>query len=555
MTVKNPVVFSQKQKGIFLLLGILLVLFLTLAAAIRFYTPLNGMPDTELKRLDSNWFYEDGSSQLPLEQLPCSLHSTADTLYLVHSLSDVSCLPEEVLTFQTRYQSIRVWADDQLIYEAAQGKEHALSSMWHFIPAKECQGSSWLRVELVKYDQNPEWDLFSVFLDHPDSILVHIFRMHMPTILVWACCTLFTLLLVCVIVFMAIQKIAGISSILALASFIFLSGTWILLDSKITTLGGGNYALTYFLSYCAFYLLPVPLFQYFRLMLGRKSRFLWYLSWITAANAAVWMLLHLMGIVSIRNTAFTVHILILLFVFVSIADLVHNIKKQRSKRLACTFWGTIFIFVSAVISIILYCAGLLPPTNSAVLYAWTLLILILCMIMDAVFMFGRLWTEKQYINRYRQLAVEDSMTSLGNRNAYELRLQKIVSDPPDELSFIFFDIDNMKEINDTYGHHVGDQVIFLTAECIQEVFGHSKNCYRIGGDEFCVLLTSSKDISKQLQRFDKLIQTRNVNPFPVSVSYGWEKRFFEAGKAVTIEDIIELKVASDKNLYRQKKGK
>ena len=70
---------------------------------------------------------------------------------------------------------------------------------------------------------------------------------------------------------MTIRKVSGISILVSLGSFIFLSGTWILLDTKITTIAGGNYALTYFFSYLVFYLLLIPLLFFFQLILKLMS--------------------------------------------------------------------------------------------------------------------------------------------------------------------------------------------------------------------------------------------------------------------------------------------
>lgn len=528
---------------------------LTLAAALRYATPLDGFPDAKAQHLDTGWTYEDGEGLSALSQLPCRLQYAGNTLILVRDLSDVERNAEDVLAIPTRYQSIRVWADQALVYEAAQGRTHALSSMWHFIPASAYSDASTLRVELTKYDGGSDWQLQSVLLDHPDAIGMDLLRTHAPTLLVWLCCMLFTLMLLFIMLFMGMRKIAGIPLVFALASFIFLSGMWILLDSKITTLSGGNYALTYFSSYCIFYLIPVPLLFYFQLILELKNRYLRYLLWITAGNAGLWMLMHLLDLVPIRNTSMSVHLLIVIFLIIFIREFFHKRENRRKNRLVCTFWGILLIFAVALASIGLYHAGLLPPTNSAVLYAWGLLVLILCMIMDAVLAFGRIWREKQYMEFYRQLAMQDSMTELANRNAYELRLQQLMAHPPAEVSFVFFDIDRMKDINDTYGHDAGDQVICLTARCIREAFGNVGECYRIGGDEFCVICTSPVEIPRKLQRFDALIGAYNRNKFSVSVSHGWEKRNFQTDEPIPMEEIADIKAAADKNLYRNKKSR
>ena len=551
--INRAILGSSGKRAVFACL-LLAVVCLTLAASFRYSTILNGIPDPEVERMDSGWFYEDGGSLVALAQLPCSLDLDSDTLYLIHDISDTVQHPGDVLAVQTRYQSIRVWADQTLIYEAAQGREHALSSMWHFIPEDQYSDASAIRIELQKYDQKAGWELFEILRDHPDAIGMYLLSEHLSTILVWLCCLLFTLLLAFIILFMTIRKIAGIPPVMALAAFVFLSGTWILLDSKVTTVAGGNYALTYFLSYCVFYLLPIPLLFYFQLMLELKNPFVRCLIWITAGNAGLWMLLHLLGIVSIQSTAISVHLIIVAFLAIFVWTALRKKGPRPQKRLVCTFWGISAIFAAALVSIILYHADLLPPTNSALLYAWGIFALILCMVMDTVAMFGRVWKEKQYIEIYRQLATQDSMTRLANRNAYELRLRELAAAPPGEIVFILFDIDRMKDINDTYGHHVGDQVISFTAQCIYEVFGSSGGCYRIGGDEFCVILTNFDGIPQKLQQFDDLIHSWNKSSFLMSVSYGWEKRYFEEGTPIAVKDIIDLKTASDRNLYKDKKA-
>lgn len=542
---------ASRRRPIFLVM-LIAVILLTLAVSIRYATPLDGMPSQEVKRVDSDWYYEAGGSLSPLPQLPCQLNFSGSTLYLLHELSGMAPYPDDVLVIQTRYQSIRVWADETLIYEAAQGQEHALSSMWHFIPAQAYGSASLLRIELTKYDQDETWSLHSVIQEQPDAIGMYLLRSYLPSILVWLCCMLFSLLLLFIILFMAVRKIPGMPLVLALAAFIFLSGTWILLDSKITTIHGGNYALTYFFSYCVFYLLPVPLMLYFQLMLELKSRFLRCLIWIAAGNAGVWMLLHLLGVVSIQDTAVSVHLIIILFVGTFIKEFFQKGKALQRKRLVYTFLGIFLLFVTALVSIVMYHAGLLPPTNSAYIYVWGLLALVLCMIMDTVVMFGHIWKEKQYIQLYRQLATEDSMTELANRNAYELRLRELVASSPGEVSLILFDIDRMKRINDSFGHHAGDQAIAFTAQCIRDVFQGDGDCYRIGGDEFCVILTSSPDIPQKLRRFDTLVKNRGKDSIPISVSHGWETRRFPAEPPITLEDLVALKTAADKNLYLNK---
>ena len=60
------------------------------------------------------------------------------------------------------------------------------------------------------------------------------------------------------------------------------------------------------------------------------------------------------------------------------------------------------------------------------------------------------------------------------------------------ISFISTDLDNLKPINDNYGHHEGDVAIKMVADVLKQVVGTDNICARVGGDEFYAVITSSE---------------------------------------------------------------
>lgn len=542
----KPVQPVSRRYSFLVFLGMFCTVVIALVTALCFASPLSGIPFVPVKSLDLGWIDENGNT---VGRLPCSLPVTGNTLRLSHDFSRVSPDEDDVLVFQTRYATVRIWADETLIYESAQGESHATGSRWHFVPVSSCKGAAKLVVEFTRYDTEENWEVYSVLMDHPEAIRTWILRRHFPALLFWAFSVLFIVVLIIVSIFMAYEKIPGISVVLSLAAFVFLSGQWILLDTKITILMGGNYALTYFFSYAAFYLLPVPFLLYIQLMLDSRNRILRWLPWLFIGNTVFCMGLRFLGVTALQNTVVITHGLIFVAIAISSRELFQHFWKGEEKRIFFTFFGILFIYAAGLVSIILYYTGQLPPTNYSMLFSWALLLLILAMTLDGLFALGRFWKQKQRIEHYRQLAVQDSMTLMGNRNAFELQLQKLVKDPPSTLVFLLFDVDNLKTINDTYGHHVGDQVIYISSQCIHEVFGSSGSCYRIGGDEYCMILTSSRNIETKLRRFDALFDSRSRDIVPTTVSHGWAVKHFAPGQKTDREEILALQKEADRNLY------
>ena len=106
---------------------------------------------------------------------------------------------------------------------------------------------------------------------------------------------------------------------------------------------------------------------------------------------------------------------------------------------------------------------------------------------------------KNYIEYTHEQAFLDALTGLGNRNAYYEVIDeldyKIKNGNKPSFSVIVFDINGLKRINDTFGHDNGDIAIINTGNFIKESFG--EDCvYRIGGDEFAVILENDDFYNK-----------------------------------------------------------
>lgn len=105
----------------------------------------------------------------------------------------------------------------------------------------------------------------------------------------------------------------------------------------------------------------------------------------------------------------------------------------------------------------------------------------------------------------------DVLTDLFNRRAYECELQRL--DQKTNATIIIFDADDFKKINDNYGHQCGDYSLSAVADLIKEVFFSIGLCYRMGGDEFCVIsrITDETVIVSALDTFSEKIKSRSEN--------------------------------------------
>ena len=110
-------------------------------------------------------------------------------------------------------------------------------------------------------------------------------------------------------------------------------------------------------------------------------------------------------------------------------------------------------------------------------------------------------------------------------------------------------------MNDNYGHEKGDELIKLTAQGLENSFGHIGRCYRMGGDEFLVILTGPNPTSdynsgiQLLQNYCDTLNQSSIMPFTVEIAHGF---VLNKGKDVTLESEDAIKEA-DHKMYINKR--
>ena len=123
-----------------------------------------------------------------------------------------------------------------------------------------------------------------------------------------------------------------------------------------------------------------------------------------------------------------------------------------------------------------------------------------------------------YCNMVYQI---DSVTELLNRRAYEINKSLLKK----RAYIIFFDVNNFKSINDKFGHDAGDRCLKCVADAIRKTYEKNGLCYRVGGDEFCVIIdkkTHSCNIEKLNEQFTNLLNTKSFNDMGIpSVAIGY----------------------------------
>lgn len=161
------------------------------------------------------------------------------------------------------------------------------------------------------------------------------------------------------------------------------------------------------------------------------------------------------------------------------------------------------------------------------------------------------------VSRLEDMSVRDELTGLYNRRALDtLGKQSLMHCAANHSRMMFFlaDMDKLKDINDRFGHTIGDVALKTIADSLQKAADDDEICIRLSGDEFMVIgmeydeekaVRFANRVATQLNEFNRL------NPdFGVYISYGWNLIY--PSEKTTIEECL---FAADYRMYQQKYDK
>lgn len=158
----------------------------------------------------------------------------------------------------------------------------------------------------------------------------------------------------------------------------------------------------------------------------------------------------------------------------------------------------------------------------------------------------------------RQLALTDDLTGLYNRRGFfaaATQQMKLACRNQQPLLCFFFDVDNLKKINDSFGHHEGDPAILRAADALEKAFRDSDVLARLDGDEFAALAWEASSQTQEviLRRLEKNLKksaTANESRHELSLSVGVAR--LDPKQAVSLGDLM---AQADKAMCEKKRAR
>ena len=159
----------------------------------------------------------------------------------------------------------------------------------------------------------------------------------------------------------------------------------------------------------------------------------------------------------------------------------------------------------------------------------------------------------QMHEKFLRGSIKDELTRVLSRHVLDFIIQHVEREyqtKGQDYIMVMIDIDKFKQLNDTYGHIVGDIVLRNTAQCIKQHTRDEDFVIRYGGDEFLVVLKgmTNESVLEILERIEHPESCRKMLDFDITISRGIAKR----SEADSPEALIAL---ADQRMYEEKEAK
>lgn len=236
------------------------------------------------------------------------------------------------------------------------------------------------------------------------------------------------------------------------------------------------------------------------------------------------------SIFSIEDSDTVIYILLFLSLLIGIT-LSFNIYKE--KNISMKFSISNLILISGVI------VGVLNESLLIVLLSVLIFSFIATISLTENFIYS--YRNKVITLMREKLIYKDTLTSMKNRHSFEKQIDEDSKNINNYTSYwvISIDIDDLKYINNNFGYSHGDRLIKNLADSIEETFEDIGKSFRIGGDEFIVLIKNESDekIERYVELFQSLISSYNkIHDIKLMISIAYD--FYNFGYDKSIFDLI-----------------
>lgn len=358
----------------------------------------------------------------------------------------------------------------------------------------------------------------------------------------------------CIVIYLPMKKAGLIDrEMLYLGIFSLNMGMCIITDDKTLQMLVGYESLYHMVSYMFMMLITAPLLLFFQKMYSNLN--IKIVLSLGIASTLIFIVNVILNTLCIYDYSQTIFLPMLTFSSTIIYVLINGIKDFFKNRNA-HIYHNIGIITAAVFVFLDTLNSVFKVMTDTTFFSKMGIMLLMCFeFIQIIWEHMKKYKESLKTQIVSRLAYHDGLTDMLNRTSFMEDLQTLEGRFNTEQDFTVmaavFDVNNLKYVNDNFGHTIGDELIITAAKTISKYFNDMGKCYRTGGDEFVFISLDIEARSKFNEIYknmsDELMLIDTSSKYPVSIACGIAVMNSSHKK---VQDVID---EADANMYKNKR--
>ena len=458
------------------------------------------------------------------------------------------------LIFTSVHQNVTISIDDTPVYSVSADENnlfgHTPGTVWNIFQLKETDQEKGIQIDFIPLYSSSIDSLPTLYYGDRYDIICSLFLHDLPALFLSTISILAGIFYIAFTLY-ASKKRDVDNNLIMLGMFAIIIGIWKMSDMPMFTFLTENHPVGAYLPLFTLILSCIPYTLFIRTIYTSKNHWAWNIPCIVCyVNILLEIILQALHIADFRESLFLTHFSILVMIIVIVSMTIYEIRMYScSKKIVPNIMCIMGCMIGLIIDTIVYYASNAQGALLCGILGFVIYIVVLGYIsMQEI---RQLIHIGQNAKRYEEMAYHDEMTGLYNRTAYAEYIEK-GEFSPNHIVVAMFDLNNLKKCNDEFGHEQGDIYITTCAKLIFETFSDIGNCYRIGGDEFCVLMNNVNltTCKNRVSTFYNKIELANKNkPISMDMKVACGYVMYEQELDYDIQSAIRR---ADKMMYKEK---
>lgn len=558
----------EKQKRLYHILYIvMLVIFIGM---IIWMTSHYSGPDPITEHFSETISFEDGwktadGRDVPLNHLTDLEEVVPHQQFSIYNTIPDTLMDGDAFCFRSKNVYYQVYIDGALVYNPYIPESifytESFGTRWNYISLSPEDAGKQIEIRVTTVYDSSRTGFSYVCLGSSAGVILTTIKEKLVAFVTCILILFFGFLLMIADIPINIQTKKN-HELLYLGLFAISIAIWCLTETNILQFFIGDSRMLLVISCCSLMMISIPMVLYLDSAFGFRNRFVVPLiSILSFIEFVVCMALHFLKLADFHETLHITHIMlgisaVLLFYTIIRNSLVKGKSQVKNIYRFLRGIGLSSISIATGIDIYRFYRG--NSGDSAMFVRIGLLIFIICYgtsSLEKTINAVKLGIQTEFVS---QLAYRDGLTGIGNRTAFQEHLVKLEAQKDEiaAIGILMFDVNDLKFVNDYFGHQTGDAMLIQSAKIIQEAFSDfDSDCYRIGGDEFSVLISGEhvqQRCEQGIKRFRALIDTYNQQsdkPFRISIAHGYSLYSHQtSGKK-----LMDIYQQADTHMYENKK--